>query len=181
VAAHFVPRGPLLLFAAALAIALLLPACAIARAEDANRYVALRMIGAHQAVVVAEGDLEPRSMGSYSVRLYQVDSPQFVTDKFVAGLVRPRDGTVRSVALADIGCGRTTDLIVIIQSAGSGGYLAADAFAIGARSVHLVGHVEGLPPAADIVAALRKNPSPGPADTPGTTTCPPVFQGNDLK
>ena len=43
-----------------------------------------------------------------------------------------------------------------VQSAGSGGYLSAEAFRYGKRSLARLGSVSGLAPGADPVAALRK-------------------------
>jgi len=48
-------------------------------------------------------------------------------------------------------------LIVAIRSAGSGGYLSADAFTIGKRTVVLRASVSGLPANADPVAALKSS------------------------
>jgi len=42
-----------------------------------------------------------------------------------------------------------------MQSAGSGGYLAADAFALSQDTITWIAHVEGLATQADVATALR--------------------------
>jgi hypothetical protein len=106
-------------------------------------------------VVVAEGDLEPRSTGSYAVRLYAAGDPEFAFDRFVSGQIRPRDGTVARVLVEDLDRDGRAEVIVIVQAAGSGGYLSADAFWVGARRLTWGARVRGLLPGADPVAALR--------------------------
>jgi len=108
--------------------------------------------------VVAEGDLEARSIGSYSVRAYYDEqaSPGNETTFYTAGLVRPRDGTVRSAGpLAMPGRPRPV-LMVVMQSAGSGGYLSAEAFAVEPRAVRLLARVSDLAPADDPAVHLRR-------------------------
>ena len=108
--------------------------------------------------VVAEGDLEARSIGSYSVRAYYDEpaSPGNETTFYTAGLVRPRDGTVRSAGpLAMPGRPRPV-LMVVMQSAGSGGYLSAEAFAVEPRAVRLLARVSDLAPTEDPAVHLRR-------------------------
>jgi len=50
---------------------------------------------------------------------------------FVAGLVRPRDGTIERTVLADIDGDRREDVVVIVQAAGSGGCLSTHTFTVG--------------------------------------------------
>ncbi|MCJ7838890.1 MAG: PliI family lysozyme inhibitor of I-type lysozyme [Burkholderiales bacterium] len=107
--------------------------------------------------MVAEGDFEARSIGSYSVRIYSTENAQAGDDTtfFAAGVVRARDGAVEKVLLADLGDDRHPSLIVAIRSAGSGGYLSADAYTIDKDKVALRASVSGLPANADPVAALK--------------------------
>ncbi len=105
-------------------------------------------------LVVAEADREPRSIGSYSVRLYSGRNPSFPYDDFVAGVIEKRDGFIVSARLADVDGDAQPELVVTMQSAGSGSYLAADAYSFTDESITRVAHVEGLAPQADVVAAL---------------------------
>src|SRR5262245_39687483 len=98
-------------------------------AEEGARLVkTVPFPGSPQMAVVAEGDFEPRSIGSYSLRIYAGTNPDFPYDAFMAGTVRPRDGTVEDLKFFDLDRDGVLDIIVILRSAGSGGYRSADAF-----------------------------------------------------
>lgn len=121
-----------------------------------SRYVEkTRVPGAQQVIVVAEGEFEPRSVGSYTLRLYSGVPAKFPTDRFVTGVVRPRDGTIESVRFADLDSDGRAEIIVAIRSAGTGGYLSADAFSFSDTSLRLVAAVAGLDKRADPIDALR--------------------------
>lgn len=107
-------------------------------------------------VVVDEGAAEPRSIGSYAVRLYDGGRGAAPQDVYVTGVVRPRDGSLARVDFADLDGDGSTELVVITRSAGSGGYLAADAFRLRYGVLSRVAGVDGLAPSADVVMALRK-------------------------
>ena len=112
-----------------------------------------------QTVVVAEGDFEARSIGSYSVRSYSTQNAQPGDDTtfFSAGVVRARDGALEKVFLANLQGDARPSLVVVIRSVGSGGYLSADAFTIGRNSIVMQAAVSGLPADADPVAALKSS------------------------
>jgi Periplasmic lysozyme inhibitor of I-type lysozyme len=107
-------------------------------------------------VVVAEGDLEPRSIGSYSVRVYAATNPRFPHDDFVAGVIRPRDGSIEDIRFSDLDRDGSLDIIVIIRSVGTGGYLSADAFRLHGPALSLLTSVSGLSGSADAVRALEE-------------------------
>jgi hypothetical protein len=106
-------------------------------------------------VVVAEGQFEPRSVGSYSVRIYGGTDPRFPYDDFIAGSVRPRDGGVEDLLFADVDGDGTPEIVVVIRSAGTGGYLSADALQLHGTTLSLVESVAGLAKDADPVRALE--------------------------
>lgn len=108
-----------------------------------------------EVLVVAEGDFEPRSIGSYALRVYGGASKQFPVDEFFVGLVRPRNGMVEAVKFADIDGDDRPEIVVIIRSVGSGGYLSADAFRYRTRSLEFIGSVSDLGKGADPIRALR--------------------------
>ena len=141
-----------------LAVAWLLPWMVAVGATTADRFTQTVPLTQGLVAVVAEGDLEARSMGSYTVRAYfdAEASSGNETTFYAAGLVRPRDGTVRSAsALALPGRPRPL-LMVVMQSAGSGGYLSAEAFAVEPRAVRLLARVSDLGPAEDPATHLRQ-------------------------
>ena len=108
--------------------------------------------------VVAEGDLEARSIGSYTVRAYfdPAASPGNETTFFTAAAVRPRDGSIIAATRLEM-AGRPRPLLMVtMQSAGSGGYLSAEAWAVEPRTVRMVASVSNLPPAEDPAAHLRQ-------------------------
>ncbi|MFM1988525.1 MAG: hypothetical protein RJA99_1482 [Pseudomonadota bacterium] len=107
-----------------------------------------------RTVVIAEGEFEPRSTGSYTVRLYGAGDPAFAFDRYMGGTVQPRDGTVERVLLQDLDRDGRPELVVVVRSAGSGGYLSADAWSFGDRRIARRASVADLPPGADPAAAL---------------------------
>lgn len=142
--------------AALVVVGLLLAVAAPAAAQDGAQRRVERIAmpdGAH--LVVAEGDLEPRSVGSYAVRLYAAGDPAFPTDRFVSGVVRARDGSVERVLLQDLDGDGRPELVVVVRGAGSGGYLSADAFGVTAKRLTWRAGVAGLSADADPVPALR--------------------------
>ena len=101
------------------------------RAEPTGYFVEKLALPSGQTAVVAEGDFEARSIGSYSVRIYSRQSaqPDDDTTFFSSGVIAP--ATVRLEGLSrGLGNDDLPSLVVAIRSAGSGGYLSADAFTI---------------------------------------------------
>lgn len=80
-----------------------------------------------QLLVVAESDLEPRSVGSYSLRLYSNERPEFPYDRFLAGGVYHRDGVLE--AALELDPKHCEDCFMIcMRSVGTGGYLSRHIF-----------------------------------------------------
>lgn len=140
-------------FAAVVALAL---ASGGTSAQDAARELRATWPGTSLNVVVDEGAAEPRSIGSYALRLYDGRGAAAPHDVYVTGIVRPRDGTLTKVDFADFDGDGTSEIVVVMQSAGSGGYLAADAFRLRHGVLSRITGVEGLAPSADVMTALRK-------------------------
>jgi hypothetical protein len=134
---------------------LLLAGSAHAAAQD--RFVSKLTLPTGQTVVVEEGELEARSIGSFSVRLYEAAAAPDETTFFTDGLVRARDGVIDRVMLADVGGDPKPEIIVVMRSVGTGGYLSVQAFSVAADKLILYAAVEGLSVDADPAAALRKN------------------------
>ncbi len=141
-----------------LAVAWLLPWGVAVGAATADRFTQTVPLTKGLVAVVAEGDLEARSMGSYTVRAYFDAEARAGNENtfYAAGLVRPRDGTVRSVSTLALPGRPRPLLMVVMQSAGSGGYLSAEAFAVEPRAVRLLASVRDLAPAEDPATHLRR-------------------------
>lgn len=127
-------------------------------AGDASQGVFIRQLTlpSGQVIVVAEGEGEPRSIGSYSVRLYAGQSTEYPLDDFLAGTVRKREGFVEKVASRDLDNNGYPELIVTVRSVGSGSYLSADAFAVSGGTLALAATVSGLPPGEDPLLRLTE-------------------------
>ena len=126
-------------------------------AEASDRFIKKVKLPSGQTTVVAEGEFEARSIGSFSVRLYEAAPPEDETTFFTAGLIRAREGTIQKVVVADIDDNQKPDIIVIVTSVGTGSYISAHAFAFDNTKLTFLAAVEGLPPKADPVKALRKS------------------------
>jgi hypothetical protein len=138
-------------------IAMLLLIAASVDAVAQDRFVSKLRLPTGETIVVAEGDLEARSMGSFSVRLYEAAAIADETTFFISGLVRARDGVIEKVMLADVDGDQRQEIVVIARSAGTGNYLSAQAFAVAGDKLSFRSAVEGLAPDADPVAALRRS------------------------
>ncbi|AXF20772.1 hypothetical protein CUJ89_09935 [Burkholderia pyrrocinia] len=127
-------------------------------ADDCSFVKKVELPSRQQVAVVSSGALEPCSIGSYAVRVYSTAhaAPGFDTDDYVTGTLHARDGTVTDVFTADLGARAPQALVVTTRSAGSGGYVGAQAYVTTPRAVRLVASVDGLAPDADIAGALRQ-------------------------
>ncbi|WP_349921385.1 PliI family lysozyme inhibitor of I-type lysozyme [Aeromonas veronii] len=111
---------------------------------------------AGQVLIVNEGRGEPASTGSYDVRLYSGANPEFPLDQFIDGKVLPRDGSIKELKLLDLNGDKQPELIVIVESAGTGGYISADAFTINPQQgLDSFNHVNELAPTDDVIQALK--------------------------
>ena len=125
-------------------------------AEQEHRFVQIfRFPAAPEFVVVAEGDFEPRSVGSYALRVYGGKSDNFPTDDFISGVVRPRNGIIEAVRFEDLDGDGKPEIVVTIRSVGSGGYVSADAFRYKSKLLEFIGSVSNLDKGADPVQTMR--------------------------
>jgi hypothetical protein len=113
-------------------------------------------ISSELLVLVSENPLEPRSVGSYTVSTYAVENPEQPYDRFIAGLVLPRDGFVENIKIVDLNSDGDKELVVVIRSVGTGGYLSADAFDISRDGLIFLNKVTGLAANANPISALTK-------------------------
>ena len=115
-----------------------------------------RLPGTTLIVTATEGSREPHSIGSYALRLYAPYDPALPYDNYVAGTLRPRDGGLAELRFGDLDGDAALDIIVVIRSAGSGGYVSADGFLLRAKRLTFAGHVKGLRPTADPLIQLQR-------------------------
>ena len=111
--------------------------------------------GSGWVVTVSESESEPRSIGSYAIRLYIPLDPEWPFDSFVDGDVLPRDGVVEALIYDDINADGVEDAIVVMRSVGSGGYLSADGFILSNEGLGPPIHVDGITERSDLVQELR--------------------------
>ncbi len=130
------------------------PAFGSAQKQPA-RYLNQHKLSTGYTAVVAEGEFEPRSIGSYSVRIYGAN-PEFPTDDFLSGTVRSRDGSIEKVVIQDINGDGAEEIIIIIRSAGTGGYISADAFQYRSKQLKLISNVTDLEKNADPIHELTR-------------------------
>ena len=101
-----------------------------APASGGERFVSTVPLANGMVCVVAEGDLEPRSIGTYSVRVYR----DLHVGDYIAGAIQRRDGFVRRAYRGSPdGSGR--DVIAVeVETAGSGRYAHAETFVFDASA-----------------------------------------------
>lgn len=121
-----------------------------------ERTISKSVPGTPWLVTVTEGPLEPRSIGSYALRFYVPHEPKWSFDNYVDGDVRVRDGTIERLLFEDLNNDQEKDLIVVMRSAGSGGYQNADGYLLDKDGITFVKSVEGLTKDADPVEALSR-------------------------
>ena len=148
-------NGPVLALVKALAMALMLGTVLPAQAAEDDRFVTKITLPSGQTVVVAEGDFEARSIGSFSVRLYEAADTPNETTFFMDGVILPRDGVLEKVLLSDITGDQQPEIIVLARSVGTGNFLSATAIAVADNQLVLTAAVIGLAAAADPVSALQ--------------------------
>jgi Periplasmic lysozyme inhibitor of I-type lysozyme len=101
-----------------------LVALVVSPAWGADRFVAQFPMRGGFVCVVAEGDREPRSIGTFSVRVYR----NLEVGDYAVGIIARRDGFVRKAyALPSAEDGRE-EIAVEVETAGSGRYAKLHVF-----------------------------------------------------
>jgi len=136
--------------ARALFAALCLVATGVQAAEPA-RFISRQALPSGEQVVVADGDFEAPSVGSYSVRLYTAAKEM----TFSSGLVMPRNGGIEKVVVSDIDADGEDEVIVVLRSAGPRSDQSAQTFDVSDGQLAPFVSLTGLAPDADLMAALR--------------------------
>ncbi len=123
--------------------------------KQSSRYVSLQTLSNGFTAVIAEGDYEPRSIGSYSVRIYK-SSPKSAVNLFLCGMIQPRNGYIEKIELQDLNADGLKELIIIVRCVGTGGYLSADAFEYKSNKLSLILRISNLKADADPIKALKQ-------------------------
>ncbi len=141
-------------------IMIALTSTSIYAAGGQDRFVRKLKISPEVTAVIAESDLEARSIGSFSVNLYSSDAGEKEggTTFFTGGLIHKRDGTIEKVSTEDVDRDGKPEIIVVVRSVGTGGHLSAHAFSVGEGGVpELAATAVDLAADADPVEELKKS------------------------
>jgi hypothetical protein len=130
----------------------------VASASDEDRFVKSVQVSSNLCVVISEGDMEWRSIGSYTIRLHEMDfnNEKLPAGEFYSGLVRERNGSIEKVLLIDLKGDGKKEVVVTIRCAGTGASLSADAFTVQGKHLKLLAYVENLEPKVNCITALKK-------------------------
>ncbi|MEZ9234531.1 PliI family lysozyme inhibitor of I-type lysozyme [Shewanella sp. 10N.286.52.A9] len=100
--------------------------------SNGGTYVKAFSFSNQQSVVIAEGRIEPRSIGTISIKLYK----NLDVGDFADGIIIPRDGTILSVeVLKDNSDGQQLNITTV--TAGSGNYQTSQLVCISENAVSL--------------------------------------------
>ncbi len=131
--------------------------------HDGNRYIQKVTLPQGGLVVVAEGDFEPRSLGSYSIRLYGADNPESPFDDFRSGLTRARPGGfIEKVLLKDLDGDGAVEVVVLFRGMAT---RSAEAFRVAERRMGFVESLKEHPLGVDCLKLLSFKMKPAEAGT----------------
>ncbi len=114
----------------ALAWLALVSGCARAPVAEGDRFVGRVALDSGFVCVIAEGALEPRSIGTFSVRVYR----NLDVGDYVAGIIAPRNGFVRTAYRANPEGKGPEAIVVEVETAGSGRYVERHVFVFDASA-----------------------------------------------
>ena len=100
--------------------------------------------------VIDEGRGEPASIGSYSIRIFEGKKTDEDLISFLAGVVRARDGGLSGAWVSDLDGDGRPEVLVWMQSAGSGSYGVLEAFTFDGKQL------TALPPLPELTKTQAK-------------------------
>ncbi len=109
---------------AALVALAFLASLVVSPAWGADRFVAEFPLRGGFVCVVAEGDREPRSIGTFSVRVYR----NLEVGDYAVGIIARRDGFVRKAYAVPSAEDGREEIAVEVETAGSGRYAKLHVF-----------------------------------------------------
>jgi hypothetical protein len=89
-----------------------------------DRFIKEIALSGGMTAVVAEGDLEPRSTGTYTVRIYK----DLKSGAFVTGLTKERDGAICNIGFGDLNKDGRKELFVETKTSLQENYINIDVF-----------------------------------------------------
>ena len=127
-----------------------------AHAAEPARFLFKLLRPSGETVVVAEGDFELHSAGSYSVRYYSPSSSPDGAPVFASGLILPRTGSIEKVILGDVNADAMDEVIVVFRPAGGGDGFAAQVFEMVDEQIAPLFSLSDLVSDADLMETLRE-------------------------
>lgn len=127
------------------------------QATTIDRFIKKIKLPSGETVVVAEGDYEARSVGSFSVRLYE---PAVLTDEttfFISGLIHSRDGSLEKIILEDLNDNLQPEIIVVSRSVATGNFLSAYVFEFLNNKLLFKISKEGVVPDSNLINILKED------------------------
>jgi len=113
--------------------------------EEINKSNTFKIyLSSGELVVITEGLGEPRSIGSYSLRIYSVLNPKYLYDNFITGMVLARDGVIEKVMTYDLDKDGSDEIVIIVRNVGTGSYLSAKAIKYNGKSARVLLSLNGL-------------------------------------
>ena len=138
---------------------------------DPNHYVQAVVLPKDGTVVVATGEFETESQGSYSVRLYAPETGKNRFAKLVDGIICKREnGFVDDVLVETLAGDKQDEIVVVIRNPEKNDALSADAFRIVDGKIQRRVSVANQDANADIVKLLAFKLKPADPGTPGWFT-----------
>ncbi len=139
------------------------PMSSMGACHDGNRYIQKVTLPQGGLVVVAEGDFEPRGLGSYSIRLYGADNPEAPFDDFRGGMTRTRPGGfIEKVLLKDLDGDGTAEVVVLFRAMTTH---SAEAFRVSEKRLGFAESLKEHPLGVDRLKLLAFKMKPAAAGT----------------
>jgi len=126
------------------------------QAATIDRFIQKIKLPTGETVVVAEGDYEARSIGSFSVRIYESAVETNETTFFISGLIHSRDGSLEKIILEDLNDKLKPEIIVVSRSVGTGNFLSAYVFEFSNNMLLFKIAKEGILPDSNVINILQE-------------------------
>lgn len=126
------------------------------QATTIDRFIEKIKLPTGETIVVAEGDYEARSIGSFCVRIYEAADINDETTFFISGLIHSRDGSLEKIILEDVNDDLQLEIIVVSRSVGTGNYISAYVFEFANNMLLFKIAQEGIQPDRNVINILKE-------------------------